>query len=309
MKMEKGFIVKGPFIRTILVLVIIAIGFSLAGCNEEMARIEDKQINLQAMVEANTRQIAAIGAQIEQNQQELRADLEDVQSNIRNVAANTAAVSKEQVKLQETVQNSNRQTINKIALLDQNRNELQAGIEEVRDNTQNVAADMAVDTTNVKDEQARLYETVQSNSRQFTNNVAVIEQNQQQWQGKIEDLQENIQQVTARISTLGDDLLKMQDVLQSNIRELVSMMDLGGQEQLKFQEKIQKNLLAFDSSISSIKQSQEILQNQIEDVQNSAEIMSSELPAALEQLREEMARNSSMETEENQPPPETNSVE
>lgn len=309
MKMEKGFNVKGPFIRTILVMAIIAIGFGLAGCNEEMARIEDKQINLQAMVEANAQQIAALEARIEQNQQELRAELEDVQSNIRNVAANTAAVSKEQVKLLETVQNSNRQTTNKIALLDQNRNELQAGIEEVRDNTRNVAADMAVDITNVKDEQARLYETVQSNSRQFTNNVAVIEQNQLQWQGKIEDLQGNIQQVTTRISTLGDDLLKLQDVLQSNIRELVSVMDLSGQEQLKFQEMIQKNLLAFDSSISSIKQSHEILQNQIEDVQNSAEIMSSELPAAIERLREEMARNSSMETEENQPPPETSSVE
>lgn len=309
MKMGKGFNVKGPFIRTILVMGIIAIGFGLTGCNEEMARIEDKQINLQAMVEANAQQIAALGARIEQNQQELRAELEDVQSNIRNVAANTAAVSKEQVKLLETVQNSNRQTTNKIALLDQNRNELQAGIEEVRDNTRNVAADMAVDITNVKDEQARLYETVQSNSRQFTNNVAVIEQNQLQWQGKIEDLQGNIQQVTTRISTLGDDLLKLQDVLQSNIRELVGVMDLSGQEQLKFQEMIQKNLLAFDSSISSIKQSQEILQNQIEDVQNSAEIMSSELPAAIERLREEMARNSSMETEENQPPPETSSVE
>ncbi len=311
MKMEKGFNVKGPFIRTILVIAIIAIGVSLAGCNEEMARIEDKQINLQAMVEANAQQIAALGARIEQNQQELRAELEDVQSNIRNVAANTAAVSKEQVKLLETVQNSNRQTTNKIALLEQDRNELQAGIEEVRDNTRNVAADMAVDITNVKDEQARLYETVQSNSRQFTNNVAVIEQNQLQWQGKIEDLQGNIQQVTTRISTLGDDLLKLQDVLQSNIRELVGVMDLSGQEQLKFQEMIQKNLLAFDSSISSIKQSQKILQNQIQEVENSAEIMSNELPAALERLKDELTRDGP-QTEENEyssPPSETDSVE
>lgn len=275
--MEKGFDVKGPVIRTILVMVIIAIGFSLAGCNEEMAKIKEKQINLLTMAEANAQRIAA--------------------------------VSEEQVKLQETVQNSDTQTTDKIALLEQIQTELRAGIEEMRDNTQNVAADMAADITNVKDEQAKFYETVQSNSQQFTNNVALIEQNQQQWQGKIEDLQENIQEVTTRISTLGDDLLKLQDVLQSNIRELVSAMDLSGQEQLKFQEKIQKNLQAFDSSISTIKQSQEKLQSQIEDVQNSAEIMSSELPAAIEQLREEIERNSSMETEENQPPPETNSVE
>ncbi len=255
--MEKGFDVKRIVLRTIMVLVITAIGFGLAGCGEEMAKIEEKQLNLQAMVETNARQIAALGERIEQNQQLLTAGLEDVQNDIRNVAANTAAVSKDQVKLQETLKNSNRQTTNKIVLLEQSQNELQVGIEEVRDNTQNVATDMAADITNVKDEQERLYETVQSNSQQFTNNVAVIEQNQQQWQGKIEDLQENIQQVTVNINTLGDDLLKLQEVLQSNIRELVGMMDLSGQEQLKFQGKIQQNILAVYSSISAIKQSQE----------------------------------------------------
>ena len=307
--MEKGFDVKRPVIKAILIMVITAIGFSLAGCGEEMAKIEEKQINLQAMTEANAQEIAALGACIEKNQQELRAGLEEVQKNIRKVAANTAAVSAEQVKLQKAAQNSSRQTTNKIALLEQNQNELQAGIEEVRDNTQNVAADMTADITNVKYEQTRLSETVQSNSRQFTSNVAVIEQNQQQWQGKIDDLQGNIQDVTVKISTLGDDLLKLQEVLQSNIRELVGMMDLNDQEQVKFKEKIQQGLLAVDSSISAIKLNQEQLQSRITDVQNSAEVMSSELPAAIEQLREEVARNSSMETEENQPPPEANSIE
>ncbi|MFC1605136.1 hypothetical protein ACFL5F_08945 [Planctomycetota bacterium] len=307
--MEKGFDVKGIVLRTIMVLVITAIGFGLAGCGEEMAKIEETQINLQAMVETNARQIAALGERIEQNQQQLSAGLEEVQNDIRSVAANTAVLSKEQGKLQETVKNSNRQTTSKIVLLEQNQNELQAGIEEVRDNSQNVAADMTADITNVKDEQTRLYETVQSNRTDFTNNVAVIEQNQQQWQGKIEDLQGNIQDVTVKISTLGDDLLKLQEVLQSNIRELVGMMDLNDQEQLKFKEKIQQNLLAVDSSISAIKLNQEQLQSRITDVQNSAEVMSSELPAAIEQLREEVARNRSTDTEENQPPPETNSVE
>ena len=307
--MKKGFDVKGTILRIVMVLVITAIGIGLAGCGEEMAKVQEKQLELQAMVETNTGQIAALVKRIEQNQQQLSAGLEEVQNDIRNVAVNTAAVSEEQARLQKTMQNSNRQTTNKITQLEQNRNELQAGIEEVRDNTQNVAADMAADITNVKDEQARLYETVQSNSRQFTNNLSVIEQNQQQWQGKVEELQQNVQEVTTQVSTIGNDLLKLQEVLQSNIRELAGMMDLSSKEQLKFQEKIQSDLLAFNNSISAIKQSQEQLQNQIEVVRSSAEIMSSELPAAIEQLREEIARNSSMETEENQPPPETNSTE
>ena len=312
MELTKGFDVKSPVIRTILVLVVIAIGFSLAGCNEEMAKIENKQLDLQAMAETNAQQIAALGARIEKNQHELQAGIGQVQNDVRNVAADTAAVGEEQARLQETVQNSDRQTTDKIALLEQSQTALQAGIEEVRADTKNVAADVAADIIVVKDEQTKLYDTVQSNSRDFTSNVAVLEQNQQQSQGKVEELQQNFQVVTTRISTLADDLSKLQEVLQSNIRELVSVMDLGDQEQLKFQEKIQKDLLAFDNAMSAVRLSQEKLQSQIEDVRHSAEIMSSELPAAIEQLREQVERNSSMETGDNEsssPPSETNSVE
>jgi len=245
MEFTKGFNVKGPAIRTIMVLAIIATGFSLAGCNEEMARIENKQLDLQAIAETNAQQIAALGARIEKNQQELQAGIGQAQNEIRNVAADTAAVSEEQAMLQEAVQKSDRQTTDKIALLEQNQTELQAGIEEVRDSSKNVAADMAADITVVKDEQARLYATVQSNNR---NNVAVLEQNQQQSQTKVEELQQNFQVVTTRVTTLADDLFKLQEVLQSNIQELVSVMDLSGKEQLKFQEKIQKDLLAFDNA-------------------------------------------------------------
>jgi len=312
MEFTKGFNVKGPAIRTIMVLAIIATGFSLAGCNEEMARIENKQLDLQAIAETNAQQIAALGARIEKNQQELQAGIGQAQNEIRNVAADTAAVSEEQAMLQEAVQKSDRQTTDKIALLEQNQTELQAGIEEVRDSSKNVAADMAADITVVKDEQARLYATVQSNNSDFTNNVAVLDQNQQQSQTKVEELQQNFQVVTTRVTTLADDLFKLQEVLQSNIQELVSVMDLSGKEQLKFQEKIQKDLLAFDNSISAVKLSYEKLQSQIEDVQNSAEVMSNELPAAIEQLREKVERNSTMETGDNEsssPPSETNSVE
>jgi chromosome segregation ATPase len=307
--MRERFEVKRPVTKIILIMAIISIGFILTGCGKEMAKIEQQQLGLQAMVEANTQQIADIGARIEKNQRQLRAEIEEAQNNIRKVAADTAAVSKEQVKLQKTVQNDNRQATDKITLLENNQDELRAGIEQARDNAKNVAADMAADIIAVKDEQATLSETVQSNSSRFANNIAVIEQNQQQWQGKVEELQQNFQEITSKISTLNKDLVKLQEVFQSNIRELVSTMDLSGKEQIKFQEKIQKNLLAFDNSIRAVKQSQEELQKQVNNVQRSAEAMSNELPAAIEQLREEISRSNSAKSEENQPPPETSNSE
>jgi DNA repair exonuclease SbcCD ATPase subunit len=261
------------------------------------------------MVKSNARQIAALSERIEENQQQLSTGIEEVQKDIRRVAESTTAVSNKQVKLQETMNSSSRQTTGKIARLEQNQNELQAGVEEVRNNTENVAADMTADIANVRQEQARLDETIQSNSRQFTNNIAVIEQNQQQWQEQAVALQENIQRMTTQLNTLGNDLSKLQDVLKGNIRELAGMLDLNDKEQIKFKEKIQQDLLAVDNSINAIRQYQEQLQNRIEDVRSTAQAMSSELPAAIEELREEMIRNRSAETEENQPPPEANTTE
>ena len=89
--MKQGFDVKGAIFRTMIVLVIAAIGFGLAGCSKEMAKVQEKQLNLQAMVETNTRQIAALNERIEQNQQQLSAGLEKVRNDIRNVAANSVA--------------------------------------------------------------------------------------------------------------------------------------------------------------------------------------------------------------------------
>jgi chromosome segregation ATPase len=305
----RRFYVKGPVIRTILIMATMAIGFSLSGCGKEMAKIEEQQLSLQAMVEANAQQIADIGARIEKNQRELKAELEDARNSIRSVAADTAAVSEEQVKLQKTVQTNSRQTTDKMALLEHSQGEMRNAIEQVRDNTQNTAADMAADITAVKDEQTALSETLESNSRQFANNIAVIEQNQQQWQGKVEELQQNFQEITAQISALNSDLVKFQEVFQKNIQDLTRTMDRSGAEQLKFQEKIQKNLAAFDSSIRAVKQSQQEMQTQIKDVQRSAETMSNELPAAIEQLREEMARNRELQAKENQAPPADNTNE
>ena len=95
--MKKGFEVKEPVIRGTLAVVIIAIGLTLAGCGEEMARMQDEQLRLQAIIDNNTLQIAALGKRIEQNRNEQQAGIEEVQNDIRQVAANTAAVSEEQM--------------------------------------------------------------------------------------------------------------------------------------------------------------------------------------------------------------------
>ena len=76
------------------------------------------------------------------------------------------------------------------------------------------------------------------------------------------------------------------------------MMDTTGQGQLEFQAKTRAGLQALDDSISAIKQSQDQLQSQIDDVQSSTEAIGREIPAVIEKLTDEVSRIGMKETEE-----------
>ncbi len=334
---QQGFYKKDFIARSILAVVIVAVGLSLAGCGDEMAKMEQRQLKLEAMVEANTQQIAAMAAGIEKNQQELQAGIEAVKDNIRQVAADFVTVAEEQTRLHKTMQSSSQQATarlaaiereqhglqenieqaqngrqqiaaelaaladghaklyqevdsdsrrltGRVAVLEQNQQELQAGVKDVRNGTLKVAAEV----TAVKDEQTRLYEMVENNGRQLTDNAAIVEQNRQAWQAAIEEMQQNIQQIAAKVGTLGANLTRLEDVLQTNVRELTGMVNGNGQGQAQFQEKMQRDLSALDSSVSAIKQNQNKLQSQIETVQSNAEILINEMPAAIDRLRDEL---------------------
>jgi chromosome segregation ATPase len=291
---------NGSITRSILAVVIAAMVLGIAGCGEETARIESKQIRLEAMAKANAQQLKAVAAVIEQNQQELTSKIEALQKNISNVDVHALAIGEQQVKLQETVQNSTRQLNAKMTAIEQNHSDLVAGIEAVQSDTKKVASDMASVTdeqaklyagiTAVTDDQARMYQSVQANSRQLADASTAIEQNRQEWQSTMGTVQENIEQVAANMNTLSSDLLKLQDVLQGNIRELVSMMDTSAQGQAGFQVKTREGLQALDDSISAMKETQEKLQTQMNDVQRSTEALGEQVPAAIEQLKDEMSR-------------------
>ena len=103
---------------------------------------------------------------------------------------------------------------------------------------------------------------------------------------------------SVRISTAGENLLKLQEMLQGNFQELVGMIDVAGQEQSTFQREIQKDVLALDDSVGTVKQKQSRLQDQIEEVKDSTEIMSSDLQAAIEQLEDGLSRRGTPEQPE-----------
>ena len=81
MSKRNGFHLSSPITRSVLVVVIVAVGLGIVGCNEQAARIEEKQVQLQVIAKTNMQQIKALAAVIEQNQQELKSSIEALQES------------------------------------------------------------------------------------------------------------------------------------------------------------------------------------------------------------------------------------
>ena len=314
MEQKKVLSVRGPVTRALLTVVIVTVGLSLAGCGGQMARIDESQSELQTMVEANAQQIAGIAARLEQNQQELHVVIENVQNDVAKVAVDVAAVAETQMKLHEAVQSSSQQVTGEMASLEQNQHDMSASLGRAIADVQSETRKVAVDVTAVTAEQAKLFETVRENNVQLNNKVAVIEQSEQERQGTIGGMQDNIRAVAASISALGEDMLRLQEILQNNIRELVSIADITGQKQIEFHQSTKEDLQTLDESLASLKTSQSKLHSRIEDMQNNAPDLG-DVPAALDQLRDQLAELSHSSTvdeadsTEYESPAETDSVE
>jgi chromosome segregation ATPase len=252
-----------------------------------MARIDENQAHLQMMVKANSLQITDIASRLEENQQELQAVIGSLQNDVAKVSADVAAVADAQMKLHETVQTGSLQVTDKITAIGQTQKALSTSLGQaiagVRGETQKVAADV----TAVTAEQAKLYETVQENNLQLTDKVTVIEQAQRQRHNTIGSMEDNINALASSISGLGEDVLKLQEILQSNIRELVSIAEVSGQKNDEFQQSITTNLQTLDESLTSLKANQDNLQSRIEQMKNEAPDLR-DMPAAIDQLREQL---------------------
>ena len=305
MKQKRGSSVRGPVARTVLTVAIVAIALGSAGCGRQMAKIDENQAQLQMMIKANSLQIAEIAGRLEENQQELQAVIGSVQNDVAKVSADVAAVADAQMRLHETVQSGSLEVSDKIAVIGQTQEALSVSlgraISGVRGETQKVAADVinvAADVTAVTAEQAKLYETVQENNVQLTNKVAAIEQAQQERQNTVGSMEENINILASSIGALGEDVLKLQEILQSNIRELVSIAEVSGRRNDEFQQSIRTNLQTLDESLASLKAHQKDLRSRVEagqsELQSRIEQLKNEapdlgdMPAAIDQLRDQL---------------------
>ena len=264
---------KSVFGARIVVLLAAAVCIGIGGCGNNMARIEENQLKLQALVEMNAHQIGKAAQRAEQNQQNLQVAMNLITNSTEGLAAQIASFGSEHTKLQARMQANTAQTSDKIAAIEQNQQAFQSNIDDLQHGTVAVAADMAA----FGETQARLGELIDKNRLSVVGKVKTIEDYQGRLQSEIRNVQAGAAQVAADLATVADAHSNLEEAVQ-NERERtdgkVSALERDRLKQQKEIETIMNNVRKLTSSMGALEENllklQEVLQN---DIQNLADVI------------------------------------
>jgi len=264
---------KSVFVARIVVLLAAAVCVGVGGCGNNMARIEENQLKLQALVEMNAHQIGKAAQRAEQNQEDLQTAMNLIGNSTEELAAQIASFGSEHTKLQSRMQANTAQTGDKIAGIEQKQQVFQGNIDDLQNGTVAVAADMAA----FGETQAKLGEMIDENRRTLAGKVKTIEDYQGRLQSEIRNVQAGTAQVAADLAAVADAHSKLEEAAQNDRERTdgkVSVLERDRLEQQKETETIMNNVRKLTGSVGALEENllklQEVLQN---DIRNLADII------------------------------------
>ena len=197
MSARKGLDTRRSVTIAILFGALLAITFGAAGCGDQMARMQQNQVKLQAMVAANARELATLSSQIHVSQGRIEDGFASLEQNIQNTDARVATVQNEQAQLRQTVVSNDQNMNAKLAQLADNQASLRDGIAHVADIAQRTNATVGT----VARDQATLHQLVQSHRKELVESITAVANNQQQTHAGIHQLQQADQNLANLIAT------------------------------------------------------------------------------------------------------------
>lgn len=261
---------KEHAIRRLLVLTtslgtLAAMTLGIAGCDDRLARMEENQVRLQAMVAANAREIATVSSQVYVNNNEVQASLQKLDRNDAGLAAGVATVQTKEDAIQESVTTAS-QTLNKrMTALDENQQRLQDGVAQVADVTRKTASDV----TSVAKEQTDLHQTVRDSRKELGDSISVVAVNQEKTRTDIGQLQQTDQRIveqTAALAASQDKLhasLAGMDKLMQTVSGDVTAVARG---QAALHQTINEHHTALTNQAGVLEQNQRTMQTSVDGI-------------------------------------------
>ena len=214
-------------VALILFFALMILPFAAAGCGEQMTRMEDNQVKLQAMVAANARQLATISSQIHVNNADLQEGIQNLDKNDQSLAVQVTAVQDKQAQLHNTITSGDQALGRRMVALEENQQLLQDGVAQVADITQRTAADV----TAVAREHATLHRLVQNNKQELAKNIATVANNQKTTHTGIGHLQQAGQHMAEQLVTLANEQQTLHAATQSQTQSLAERIAVVTQNQ------------------------------------------------------------------------------
>jgi chromosome segregation ATPase len=294
MKREKRLDARGFVIIALLCGALLALSLAAAGCNDQMAQMQENQTRLQAMVAANARQLATISSQVHAGQGELDEHIATLENNQQRTQAEVVAVRSEQDLLRQAVADSNRQLAAKLAKLEENQTLLRDGVAQVANMVQTTNTSVSA----IAREQATLHRMVQQNKTELAEAVTAVARNQETTHAGLGELrqadrdlagavaavterqkatlkliEDNSQQLSGRLTTLaanqgqlGEHLGNLQGLTEGLAADLTTV----AKEQTSMHGTLRNQAVALTDKIAVVEHNQQSIQSIIDKVANTA---------------------------------------
>ena len=236
----------------------LTVGTNVSAVGDQQQQLYEKTQNNNRLTTEKTITV------IEENMVSLKAEMEEMQNGIIQVSANLSAVSQEQARLYETIEVQNQQLNQKIAVINDQQSNLQAGIENAANETVKVAADLAA----LDDKQKNLHITTQENIQQVAKDVIVMQNNQTKLQAGIQKVQDRTNEVAVTLENADQKQMELSEVVHNNNLLLNETIEAAKQNQGQLQAgianlQIETNQAAANISVVNDEQKnlKEIVQN------------------------------------------------
>ena len=225
---EKGITMerrRGPETRRLVTVVLLFCAlaiplFAVAGCGKQLARMEENQVKLQAMIAANARELTTISSQLHTGQGKINESIQDLDGDTQQVAANVVTVQKDQQQLQNTVAAGNEGLNRRIGSVQDNQRTLQGSVAQVSDVTQRTAANL----TSLSQQHTALHQMVQANQQQLASGIGTVVNNQQRIQTGIGDLRHANEGLAGDIASVSAKHDTMYATLQNNDKQMAERL-------------------------------------------------------------------------------------
>ncbi|MEN6574843.1 MAG: hypothetical protein ABFD90_00775 [Phycisphaerales bacterium] len=280
MRGSKGVEIRRLITHSAYFCTMVALLFAICGCGEQLTRMEENQVKLQAMVAANAREIATLSSQVHTGAGKLEAGIQDLDTDAQGIATHVQTVQDDQRKLQETVVAGNQALDARATQLREGQQSLQNSVAQV----QTVADRTASDLGTLSRQHTTLHETVQANQRELNGRMGAVVSNQETIQAGITNLQQadvglardiatatarqdafsaqaadNHKQLIDRLATLvagqerfSNDLLAVRDALHSRTQAITDKLNILELNQQNHQTGLDRLFAAANQTATTI---------------------------------------------------------